>query len=143
MRNLLFSFMFMTSSHRMIIYRHEISIHRAISPCMHACIHKIHMQKPSMQCIIYTATKLCTEGSLVRNLLFTFMFMTSSHWMPNMQEVSIIKLACGCMAIRLVGYIVRLLSEVFQGYRYRVDKSTKFCIKVLQDLLINIRRGAA
>ena len=37
---------------------------------------------------------------------------------------------------------VRLLSAVFHGYRYRADKSTKICVKILQDLLINIRGGA-
>ena len=38
--------------------------------------------------------------------------------------------------------IVRLLSAVFYDYRDRMDKSIKFCMDMLQDLLINIRRGA-
>ena len=39
--------------------------------------------------------------------------------------------------------IVRWLRVIFQDYRDRADKSTKFCTKVLSDLLIKIRRGAA
>ena len=38
--------------------------------------------------------------------------------------------------------IVRLLSTVFYDYRDRMDKSIKFCMDMLQDILINIRRGA-
>ena len=38
--------------------------------------------------------------------------------------------------------VVRLLSAVFYDYRDRMDKSIKFCMDMLQDLLINIRRGA-
>ena len=39
-------------------------------------------------------------------------------------------------------FIVRLLSAVFYDYCYRVDKSTKFCVRILQDLLNNNRGGA-
>ena len=43
---------------------------------------------------------------------------------------------------RAILLIVRLLSAVFYDYRDRMDKSIKFCMDMLQDLLINIRRGA-
>ena len=39
--------------------------------------------------------------------------------------------------------VVRWLRVIFQDYRDRVDKSTKFCTTILSDLLIKIRRGAA
>ena len=39
--------------------------------------------------------------------------------------------------------IVRWLRVIFQDYRDRADKSTKFCTKILSDLPIKIRRGAA